>query len=309
MVVLPCGDILSIGGTTHDGKITGKGARWDKKTQKWHSIPPLPEPRKGHELVSLYDNSVMLIGGEKQGEGRFDRSVLLYHPNDSEWRQGPTLNIGRQHHSALVSKDGRVFVVGGENPLQTESNIEIWDRRSNKWNIGPSTEIRLRDPFLAQHKDKLLIGSASVSASGSGAMVYNLNDNSISNSESLKGIGIDGLIGLSRGLVALWAKGSGEMKIGIWSPDNEEVTWSCSEIPIPFRDDLIQVVRCEDDHLLMLYPLEDGSSGARIIRPEKGLVDEIEVLMGKSRALNIRAISIPDGRVLATDSEGSGWLS
>ena len=111
------------------------------------------------------------------------------------------------------------------------------------------------------------------------------------------------------GDILLWAKSSGELNVGIWSPKKKNIVWSCSEIPIPYRDDLARLYPCEDGNLLLLYAKDDGNCGVRFVRPAKGLVDEIEPIAGPNRIETLCAITLSDGRVLAGDSQGTALLS
>ena len=201
------------------------------------------------------------------------------------------------------------MVVGGESPLQTESYVEFWDRRSNKWKKGPVTGIRLRDVNLHKSGWDILISGPSVCSSGAGAMRLSIKDESLRPIEDLKGVGVDGLHPLPNDEIVIWAKSCGEINLGIWRPKKKSITWTCSEINLPQRDDLARIYPCEDFHFLLLYAKEDGSCGARFVRPETGLVDEIQPIEGENRILNVNAITLSDGRVLVSDQLDTYLLS
>jgi N-acetylneuraminic acid mutarotase len=106
------------------GKLVLIGGRWrnagelrsveiyDVAMDRWRDGPPLTTPRGGHAAV-VYDNEIMVFGGEVIGR---DRTALA----DSErldqlaghWRPGPPLPKPL-HGMAAVSKDAMLFILGG----------------------------------------------------------------------------------------------------------------------------------------------------------------------------------------------------
>ena len=311
IVCCPDGSVVVAGGSDVDGRPSALAARWNPKTDVWSPLPALPEPRKNHALVAMWDNSIIAIGGcieTDNSDSRFTNSVVTYLPEEDKWVHLPSLKIGRENLSAIVVR-GRVVVVGGETPLQTKSLVEVWDRRENAWLEGPNTGVRLKNVHLAERNGLVLISGSSVSSSGTGALLVDLRENLISPANGLRGIGVDGLYPLSSGEVMVWAKRAGELNIGIWSPERRNVNWTCSEIPIPQRDDLLQILPCDDDQFLLLYVRPDNLCGARIIHPEKGFVDDIDPLAGEDRPETLSAITLADGRVLVTDHNNSSILS
>ena len=248
-------------------------AIWSLKERKWSPIASLPHGIARHALISLFDGTILCIGGEAFIEGkrkRCQKTVWSWDPKKDEWSTKASLKIVRQDHAAVVSTDGRVVVVGGETPLQTEAIVELWDRRANKWAFGPKTGIRLRDIELQKRNHDIFIAGPSVSACGAGALKLNIKSNTIDPVESLKGIGIDGLMPLKNGNMIVWAKSASEINVGVWSSKKDNISWSCSEIPLPQRDDLTWITPCEDQHFLLLYAKEDVSCGAKIVRPQTG---------------------------------------
>ena len=123
------------------------------------------------------------------------------------------------------------------------------------------------------------------------------------------GIGIGGLQPLITGEVVIWAKNSNELNVGIWDPKKKNLVWTCTEISLPKRDDLAQLHPCEEQHFLLLYIKDNGSCGARFVRPSNGLVDEIDEIGNGTRLESINTITLSDGRVLAADHQGSMLLS
>ena len=312
LVLLPDGDVLAVGGIGMDYKPSSIVCKWSNQEQKWTEMSPFPFGVHRHSVVSLYDGTVLVIGGEAFRDGkrkRYSTEVWAWNKKSDVWTQKAPLNIGRQDFSAVVSKTGRVVVVGGESPLQTEASIELWDRRTNKWQKTVSTGIRLRGGSLHHYKHSILIAGPSVCGSGSGALLFSPKTGELRPFAPFKGIGIDGLRTLLNGDILLWAKSSGELNVGIWSPKKKNIVWSCSEIPIPYRDDLARLYPCEDGNLLLLYAKDDGNCGVRFVRPAKGLVDEIEPIAGPNRIETLCAITLSDGRVLAGDSQGTALLS
>ena len=74
--------------------------------------------RSGHASVVLdHDNAqtVVVLGGNKQGQGYTDSVLLLNLAEEhKQWREGPPLNEKRCFHAAVVCNGG-VYVIGGDN--------------------------------------------------------------------------------------------------------------------------------------------------------------------------------------------------
>lgn len=306
------GSILAAGGKDTDGYSSDTVMLWEPEKQAWRLMTALPIPLQKHSLVTLPGDAVMCIGGESHTKGsrlRHLKRVFLWTVEINEWEELPSLHLGRQDHSSIQLHDGRIMVIGGESPFGLDAHIEIWDRREVRWLKSTTTGTILKSPHLFAHNRKVFITGAGVTTLGSAVLIFDSVTNRLTPQEDLQGIGLDGLYPLSTGGIAIWAYSAGECNIGLWNPEKNTIDWNSSDISIPKRNDLCRISPCGGDHLLLLNMTEEGQTAARIIRPIKGLVDEIESIEGTERLEYLGIIQLPDGRVLVGDNTSTLILS
>jgi hypothetical protein len=99
----------------------------------------------------------------------------------------------------------------------------------------------------------------------------------------------------------VWNKQVSGLRVGIWSPRTKEISWTLPEILIPTRDDLVQIIPCEDDQFLLLYQGDNGRCGLKLLTPLRPFVDELDPLEGDNRLQFLSAIHLADGRVMIAD--------
>ncbi|WP_437317613.1 thrombospondin type 3 repeat-containing protein [Sorangium sp. So ce385] len=142
--LLPSGKVLVTGGT---GSIASAQAEiYDPATGSWSAAPGLTGPiddassfsagLTGQRAASLPDGRVLISGGEEttyakcpyddwlqcdswyewtpqQPSFLLHARSSLYDPATGGWSLGPSLRLGRSHHTATALLDGRVLIAGG----------------------------------------------------------------------------------------------------------------------------------------------------------------------------------------------------
>ena len=150
----PDGRVICAGGINADGSLSDAVWCWEIDSAEWVPFEPLPEGRCDHAMVSLWDNSIVIIGGQVSSSAteseRFTQSVLSYNPELKCWENLPPLAIGRERCSAHVLR-GRIVIAGGESPFQENSFLEVWDRRKHEWSPGP-VRARAKRPHQEQRQ-------------------------------------------------------------------------------------------------------------------------------------------------------------
>jgi hypothetical protein len=307
----PNGDVISLGGFDAQGRPSAKVFCWTIQSKKWITLPAMPFPRVHHAAVAMWDNSIIVMGGTIIKDGktvRFSTAVHCYNPLKKEWEELSPLLIGREHLAAITFR-GRIIVVGGESPLQLDSFVEIWDRRAKSWIKNVDLGLRLKKVLLQNYQGEIFITGASVSSVGYGALCFNPRKETIQPLDTLQGDVLDGFFSLQNNDLMVWNKQAGGLRAGIWSPRTKEISWTLPEILVPTRDDLLQIIPCEDDRFLLLYQRDNGRCGLKLLTPLRPFVDELEPLEGNNRLPFLSAINIVDGRVMITDHHNTFLLT
>ena len=312
-IILNCpnGDVVVLGGLDPQGNLLNKAARWDIQKKSWTVLPEMPFPRYRHAAVAMWDNSIIVMGGTIVKDGKIERctnSVVSYNPSKKTWVDLAPLLIGREFPSAIAFR-GRIILIGGESPLQLDSFVEVWDRRAKSWVRSASLGIRLKKVSLHNHHGDILITGPSVSSSGFGALSFDPRKETLTPFDNLQGEALDGLFPLQSDDLMVWNKQSGGIRIGVWSPRKQDISWTIPEVSIPERDDLLQVASCEEDQFLILHQREDGHCGLHLLNPLRSIIDELEPLIGDNRLNFLNSIHLMDGRIMLADHHNTFLLT
>lgn len=119
-----------------------------------------PVPLAFHSANLLPTGQVILWGGKefgKDNESIVRARKLLFDPEQKLYRQvtGEAVNIGRASHSAVVDKNGRLLVVGGETvkagdtKTVLEDRIETMDASTAKVTVLPDVRLGRKEAGLA----------------------------------------------------------------------------------------------------------------------------------------------------------------
>ncbi len=105
-------------------------------TFDWYAVAPLNTARHAHTATLLFDNTVLVTGGE--GNSGYLDSAEEYDPVTNQWVEIDTLTTARSSHTATMLPDGRVLIVGGKNEYGPLDNVEAYDPVIGAWEITDS---------------------------------------------------------------------------------------------------------------------------------------------------------------------------
>ena len=108
---------------------------FDFQTQTWRSLPPLPEARSSHALVTL-DDALYVVGGwtldGARKDGHFADKAFVYEAEHGAWRTIPQPFRLRALAAAVL--DGKLVVLGGMNAdAKTSQEVHVYDPKAGSW--------------------------------------------------------------------------------------------------------------------------------------------------------------------------------
>jgi len=146
LVALADGGALIIGGEVpgEEHHIALQSAeRYDPSNGSWRETPPMTIARTHAASVRLPDGRVLVIGGANGAPdgNRFLATAEIYDPVEDTWK--PTrgeLNVARDRHLAVVLRDGRALVVGGEASGGVDTLVtELYDPETDSFVVAGNT--------------------------------------------------------------------------------------------------------------------------------------------------------------------------
>jgi hypothetical protein len=91
-------------------------------------------PRSNHSSVLLPNEKILVSGGySNDGSNSLISSCEIYDIQGNFWEISASMNIARVDHSALLLPDGRIMVVGCDNPYNITRKCEMYDIQANIW--------------------------------------------------------------------------------------------------------------------------------------------------------------------------------
>ncbi len=121
----------------------------------WEPFKPLlPKTVFGHCMVAMNSFSTILIGGW-QNSTPASGETLIFNSRSRDWSEGPSLNVGRRHHScgrirqSLDSHHFSIIVVGGYD-RESLTSVEYFDSNAKEWQAGPELPYGIRMSTLIE---------------------------------------------------------------------------------------------------------------------------------------------------------------
>jgi RHS repeat-associated protein len=151
--MLPDGRVLIFGGVGPNGKVVNRPEIFNSRALKFEPVTParLPAPRAFHSATLLIDGSVLIAGGEVNGEVL--ANAELWNPKTGSQSVGG-LNVARRKHEATLLADGNVLVQGGVdaagNGLVNAAEIFNSEIRSFNWAGSFAEQADARPSFLTK---------------------------------------------------------------------------------------------------------------------------------------------------------------
>ncbi len=166
--LLQNGKVLVVGGLGQN--ILSGAELYNPVTGKWTRTESLHTSRHSHTATLLPDGRVLVVGGwNLSGGGQPTRSAELYNPNTEKWTNTGLLNTARYNHTAVLLPNGKVLVVGGNDP-NPFANAELFDPSTGQWTYtSPLSFPYVDNVTLLKDGRVLVIGGSSTT---SGAEIY-----------------------------------------------------------------------------------------------------------------------------------------
>jgi hypothetical protein len=129
------GQLVLVGGEGPSGRVLV----FDLRSGEWATGAPIPAAPRDHLGSVVVEGEVWAIGGRSDGGGVQER-VDVYDPGADAWRPGPAMP--REVSAAVTAMvDGRVHVVGGEDPGFLTGRVIaahlVYDPDVGGWQDGP----------------------------------------------------------------------------------------------------------------------------------------------------------------------------
>ncbi|MGN6359460.1 MAG: kelch repeat-containing protein [Thermomicrobiales bacterium] len=153
-IMLYDGQVLVIGEAGQDNNGTTPTVLYDPATNTWSAGVPLPEARSGYTATRLPNRLVLVAGGvtfQQDGHGgtsaRPLASTFVFDPIANAWSAEKAMNVARTGTVAVSLTDGRVLVIGGDDPAGGNQGIttEVYDPSTGRWSLaGRLSPVRAR---------------------------------------------------------------------------------------------------------------------------------------------------------------------
>ena len=139
------------------------------KTRKFHLFDVIDLKMPGsYKEVKLLDGRVLFVGAGRLGKANYS---VFFNPENNNFTKGSGLITGRWRHAAILLKDGRVFVAGGELDDWEKQKIkkdkcfrlkttEFYNPKTHSFEKGPDLPEELTDlkMFLDKNGNVIMLG-------------------------------------------------------------------------------------------------------------------------------------------------------
>jgi hypothetical protein len=149
--LLADGRVLVAGGFTFEAGALASAEIYDPKTGTWSPTASMRSARgvPAATITNLHDERVLVTGGWADADGCPD-GAEYFDPAHGVWRSAASMTMGRCFHSAVLTADGSVLVVGGVSddggaPL---SSAEVYDPVADTW-VRTADMVKARQAPLA----------------------------------------------------------------------------------------------------------------------------------------------------------------
>ena len=139
------GTVLLAGGDSRVGNSSGEGNSaelYHPARGTWSDAGGMIEKRVHHAATLLSDGKILVVGG--YGWPSFDTpdrlaSAEVYDPGTGTWTAAGSMNEPRAWITAILLRDGRVLVAGGEVHV---TSAELYDPDGGEWTPTGNSDIR-----------------------------------------------------------------------------------------------------------------------------------------------------------------------
>ncbi|MRG98492.1 Kelch repeat-containing protein [Polyangium spumosum] len=139
---LPHGRVLVAAGRVDANNTTNSAELYDPITHSWDYTAPIQTFRLLSSATRMLDDRVLVAGGLTFGAdsvGPATTNVRIFDPVTESWQQAPPMGAARKYHTATLTPEGRVVVVGGaSNDGSAHASVEQYDPDTGQWSPLPS---------------------------------------------------------------------------------------------------------------------------------------------------------------------------
>ncbi len=128
----------------HDLHSQSSVARYDRDTQAWQELTPLPEPRSSH-AATVFGDDVYVIGGwAMAGDDETKWHATAWTADLSQeplvWKELAAPPFARRA-LAVAAYHGKIFAIGGMGQEGSPTTrVDVYDSKRNQWSEGPSLQ-------------------------------------------------------------------------------------------------------------------------------------------------------------------------
>ena len=138
-VRVPEGRLYICGGCV--GRTTSEVECFNHRLGLWVRMSPMSEPRCMH-TGAIIDGQLYVVGGRTvdddgqngQLPGVRMNTMERFNPDRDEWERMTPMSTARVFHSASVIA-GKLYIVGGVNPMMGLDSVECFNPQSEEWRI------------------------------------------------------------------------------------------------------------------------------------------------------------------------------
>src|SRR6185312_89982 len=123
------GDKLVVVGGQNDKQLVKPTEVFDGES--WSQVADMPTPRE--HLAAVSDGVyVYAVGGRNLSADENSPALQRFNPASGTWDDLPDMPTPRGSYGAAII-DGRIVVVGGEEPTRVLATVEMYDISNRKW--------------------------------------------------------------------------------------------------------------------------------------------------------------------------------
>ena len=172
--LLADGKVLIAGGwTVYDEKSLHCEELYDPQTGKFTLTGELTDSRDSAAAILLRSGKVLIAGGSEDEERNHHvEQAELYDPGKGSFTSTGTMRAPRDYGSAVMLRDGRIFIVGG---YPSNTMAELYDPKAGTFTLaesfgGPNRASTVSDDCIATalQNGKVLITGCELNPTGEG---------------------------------------------------------------------------------------------------------------------------------------------
>ncbi len=135
------GSIYVFGGDS-SGKYYNTTFIYHPRANRWSTGAPMPTARNDARAVTLPDGRIIVLGGTASCTDNYAcvalKTAEIYSPARDSWTTAAPLRTARYLFGAALSRNGRVYAIGGLSGNQVLSSVETYSPARNQWTEGPA---------------------------------------------------------------------------------------------------------------------------------------------------------------------------